>query len=167
RFPEYPRIAAEAPLPQTVAQNYYPIAIRRLCFPGGLRHVVLLRENPAQRGLDSEHREEIGRDLMELNLLRRRPAGEGPLIERGDRGHLFEDVIVLPPFVEIVRPHSTMAAALQVLFPNHHQLLRLTVRERAQHHCVGDAEDGAASAGPPRQAQRGYDCKYRPAAQQA
>ena len=59
---EYPRIAAEPPLPQAMTQNYDPIAMRRLFFSGGLRHVLFLREETAQRGSDSEHREEIGGD---------------------------------------------------------------------------------------------------------
>src|SRR5262245_54869628 len=164
-LPEYPQIAAEPPLPQTVAQNYDPVSMRLLFFPHDMRHVFLLREDATQRSLDSEHREEVGRDLMDLNLLRLSSAGDGPLIESHDRGHLFEDTIVLLPFEEIIWPHSTPAAGLEILPPDHHQPLRLTVWERSQHHRVDDAEYGAVRADPQSQAERRYGGKHWPVSQ--
>src|SRR5262245_46068530 len=102
---------------------------------------------------------------MDINLLRRSCAAEGLLIESVDCGHLFEYAIVLPPFLAIIGPHSTLAARLEIPLPDHHQPLRLTVRERPQHHRVDDAEDGAVHPNPQGQAQRDDGCKHRSAAQ--
>src|SRR5262245_27776432 len=162
---EHPLTAAEPPLPGPVAQNYYPVSMRLLFLPHDIRHVFLLREDATQRSLDSEHREEIGRDLMDLNLLRLSRASEGPLIESHDRGHLFEDVIVLLPFEEIIWPHSSPAACLEILPPDHHQPLRLTVWERSQHHRVYYTENGAVRADSQSQAERRYGGKHRPVLQ--
>src|SRR5262245_15539983 len=165
-LPEYPLIAAEAPLPQTVAQNYDPLAMRTLCFPGGLRHVLFLREEATQRGPDSEHREEIGGDQMDVNLLSRSLAAERSRIPWSEHGHLFKDVIVLLPFMENVGRNSiALDAGLEIVPLDGNQPLRIAVRERSKRHGVDDAEDGAGRTNPQRQAQRDDGCKHGAAAQ--
>src|SRR5688572_6923555 len=89
---EYARIAAEPPLPQAMTQNYYPIAMRRFFFSGGLRHVLFLREEATHRRPDSEHREEIGGYQVDINLFGRSLATERSRIENSERGQLFEDM---------------------------------------------------------------------------
>src|SRR5262245_5385128 len=126
---EYPQIAAEPPLPQAMTQNYHPIAVRRLFFSGGLRHVLFLRKETSHRGPDSEHREEIGGDQMNINLLGRSLATERLRIENGERGHLFKDMVVLLPFMENVGRNSIIpGAGLEILPLDHNQPLRLTIR---------------------------------------
>src|SRR5215470_5236233 len=84
-------IAAEMPLPETMTQNYHPIAMRHLLFRYDVWKVLFLREGASERRLDSEHRKEIGRNLMALNLLGRPAAGERFRTQGKDCGHLFKD----------------------------------------------------------------------------
>jgi len=134
RLPDDSLIPSEAPAPVVVVQNHDRI--------GSGSPLVVHREDPPQRGIDSQHLEVIARDELGLHPLRRS--------SESDVHHLAataEDPIedsIPPPVVSVHRigKHVGPAIAPYVgpLRCDHHKGSRVLDRQHSQKHLVEESE---------------------------
>ncbi len=135
------RVGAELRLPQSVADDRGVGVIRRACI-----------EDAAEQGLDSEHRQHVGRHLQDGKTTRlssadqvQRVAGErAEVLER--RAELLEITVVGRG--ELV--HAAPAAACTRPFAQPHERFGIRERQRPQQHEIGDRECGRIGAHPER-----------------
>ena len=123
-------IAAELPLPETVAQHGH----------GGSAGFILFRtECPAEQWAHTEQREEVGRNTCPAQPLRLRDAAKGNLVGGCvPGGHVLEDVI-LRFKVEIVWRRGVSLGAWRlgaVILADRDQPLRIPERQRPQQKVV-------------------------------
>jgi hypothetical protein len=145
------RIAAEAPQPERVTEDRSHRRTRRGCLSGHLRHrrAVIGDEIAADEHPRAQETEQVRRGAADANLLRigsRR--GERDAAGRDHSSDLVEDLRGL--LLEIAkirwRERPVMDVAGAQLAPDHHEPLRIGVRQRTQQHGVDHAEDGRAGA---------------------
>src|SRR5262249_38109709 len=110
-------------LPQPIAEHDYFIRIRFILFG---------QERAAERWLDAEYREEIGRHQIGVHPLWFAVAGqvETPLAERR---HILEGSVLRLPVGVIGRRRSVARkSGERSVLPNHHQPVRLLIRQWSQ-----------------------------------
>src|SRR5207244_12840714 len=92
------------------------------------------QERPAGQWIHAEQREEIDRDLRRLNSFRLAPAKKSGFAA-SIRGHLFEDVVLFGPFLEVGIEHAFLPLA-STLAPmdrvNHDEAIGGRERQRPQ-----------------------------------
>jgi hypothetical protein len=133
-------VAAEAALPQPVAEQRDIVAARK---------VLLRGERPPEQRPTAQRLEEVGRHLGCGNPLRLRAARQvrfrrtvgGELLKAADRF----------PVVEQFRPRKRNLFRGGERVPDGHHPVRPAVRQRPQQHRVEDAHDCAVGADPERQ----------------
>ena len=133
--------------------------------PGGRRrfgHAVRVLEVAADRHLRADHRQKVRRDCRGPNLLGLPCVTRDRLPERGDRGHLLEDLLLLDQLGIIARRDREIddVPRAQVL-PDEHEPIGVRVRQRPQQHGVHHAENGGAGANAERERDDGRDAERR------
>ena len=130
--PDDGRIAAEAALPEAVAEDH------DLIVPVG---TFVGREGAAEHRRDAEGREEARHDELRDELLRPAVAGEvDPVVV--ETGHRRERRFPLLPPAVVERGDDVLAAGtLRALFPDRHETGRLLEGQTLDEHGVDDRED--------------------------
>src|SRR5262245_39640797 len=142
------RLAAEAALPQVVADDSHFIPARPFFFHG---------ENSPEQRLRSQQGEEIGRHLNASHSLRITPFGEIG-VAWSDCCDLLERWRLSSPFGQIDRRRGEFVKAQverRVVRPQHHDPVRLVKGERLEQYRVDDAEDRCVRADTERQGEDG------------
>ncbi|HKX28354.1 MAG TPA: hypothetical protein VJ302_11700 [Blastocatellia bacterium] len=128
--------------------------------------LLLFREKrPPERGAHSEHVEIVGRDPHAMQFLGR---GDPREIQFNTvpRRHLLEDAVPISPIDKIGGRHLADSTSRRPL-PDHHQSIRLAIRQRLQDGGIDDAEDRGSRANPERESQDGNQreprCLHQPA----
>jgi hypothetical protein len=99
---------------------------------------------------------EVGRHGGGANLFRPPYAREAE-VQAPHPGHSLKCFVLIAPVLEIQVRSDVLAYALPpVVTPDHRQLLRLRIRQRAQQHSVDDAEDRCVRAYAQRERDDGY-----------
>ncbi len=158
-------IAAEAPLPEVVAEDQR--AGRN--GDGGIRERLLgdrllvgLHETPPEQRLHAEHLEVVGGDAGELDLLGLTLPGEGRLGHVVGRRKTKEAFRLLPVVGDVGGGHGSLRVARGLhAVPDQHQPLGLVVGERSNEDRVDRAEDGGVGADPQRQREDRYEGEAR------
>src|SRR5262249_38537184 len=144
---DYLWLAAEAPLPETVAQQRNRVRARHALF--------FRRESATDHCLHAEQRQVAGRHHLQLQTLRRVVRGPvgGGVIEAWDSGEAL--VLVAQTLEARVRPDRRQHPLHRVgPFTKHfHQPLRLPVWQRTQQQRIDDAENRGVRANAQRQRQ--------------
>ncbi len=138
------RIAGEAALPETVAQDRDRVV--------SLRTFIVGERAPDQRR-DAERREEVGRDVHADDFFRRARSGQvdAVVVERRDP---LECRRALAPADEVRRrEHVGAARPPRVGFPHHDQASGIAERQRLEQHRVDDREDRRVRADAQRERQ--------------
>src|SRR5438874_10250119 len=124
--------------------------------------LVFIREECApQHWLRPEHSEEICCDSPRVDLLRILHAGEGESSSR-KRAHILENAILFLEIQKVGRRehHSTVPATTSRFYaPDHHELLRVLVREGSKDCGVQRAENGRVHADAQGESQNGDNRK--------
>jgi hypothetical protein len=129
--------AAEAPLPQPVAQNHHMMRPEL---------VFLLGKRAAQRGLRVQHVEKVGGDAEGAQPLRLAEAGIVHVVVRAG-GNAGEGVIVVAVGLVIAgRDGKLGKSKLEIALADLHQLVSFVKVQRLQKHGINDGEDGAVGA---------------------
>jgi hypothetical protein len=116
--------------------------------------------------LDAEDIEVRGGDAHALQFFGLAGAGQRDGAAEIERGHVFEDgVLVLP--VEEVERGDAIAAAARRLLPNHHDAVRVAVGQGLEQHAVHETEDGGVGSDAEREGQQRDDGEAGRAAQRA
>ena len=128
-------IAAEAPLPQVVAEHYDG---------GAVRHILRLGERPPHCRRHAEHVEQVRRHLRTRDALGPRAAGERHIVVRAPRRHALERF--QSPAVQHLPLGEPRLVEIRPLAPHEREAIRLPVRERLEQHRVDDGKDRAIGA---------------------
>src|SRR5262249_44674084 len=143
-------IAAETPLPQAVAQNDDFILAWLFLFRG--------EASPA-RGIHAHQLEEVGRHSDGANFFGFALASE-VYTQAPNPGHPLKSFILIAPVLKIRVGRDVITDSLPtVVHPDHCQLFRLRIRQRAQQHTVDDAEDRRVRANAQAERDDGDECK--------
>src|SRR5262245_700091 len=140
-------IAAEAALPEVVADNSYPVLTRLL---------FVYRELSSDLRSHSSDREEIGCDINACGSLRIAVFREIGGIE-SECGDLLESPRISPEFANIYRnrTHWIVQSYHRAIHPQHDDPVRFAVSQRLEQNSIDDAEDGCVRADAERQRENG------------
>ena len=130
-------ITAEPALPQSVTQKRDPRAAGA---------VLLRQERPAERGLDSEQREQVPAGGIAVHFLRVAFAGQA-VRSPGHRSHVGENAVLLLPIDKVggggrVLRETHVAGVL----PDHGQPVGIVIGQWTQQHGFHDAEHSGVRA---------------------
>ena len=147
------RVSPEPPLPQGVAENHGPQAVR----------LVLAREKTsAERWLGSQHSKQIRRDRYALNPLGLSTARQVDRTPTSKTCHAVEEAGVLAPVAEVgAGDGSPDQRLVRPEFRDVNQTVRVAVGQRLQEHGVHGAEDRCVRADAEGQRQDGNRRKAR------
>ncbi len=128
------------------AESFHPQPVAQDGHRGSAGAGLLLAERAAEQRLDSEHGQEpvVGRNPLQHDGISR--SGDVPhLVE--DRAHVAEHLIAGLPIQVVGHGDDILVKAAAVLvFPNHHQAVRLRVVDGPENNGFDQAEDRRAPA---------------------
>ncbi len=137
RLPDDRRVRAEPTRPDRVAQHHNICTARLLLFR---------QKRAADLRSDTEQRKQAGRDHRPFDALRTTVAGEVES-QRVVRGELLEGVapIAIVHVLAGGRRDLVDSGPMQIA-PDHHQPVRVPIRQRAQDHAIHHREDRGVGA---------------------
>jgi hypothetical protein len=138
-FSNYSAIPAEAPLPETVTENYFVVATS----------LILAGEKvAAEHGLYAEYRKEIGGDWHATDLLGVAGAGESEFFFVDvNRGHVLKASALLLEVGEVSLRDGYLREALGwETLPEHYEASGVVIGQGAKEHRIQQCEDGGVRA---------------------
>ncbi len=136
-------VAAKTALPNSVAEDDHL----------GVRPFVVVVEHAADLRLRSQNVPEVRRDSVTLYRFGRSIAGQ-VVNNPAHRGDAREYRVLLAPIQPVGRGRSILRKSLEArILPNHHDAIRLIVRQLAKQHGIDDREDGGVCPNSQRQSE--------------